>query len=190
VERLEGEEGSNSRLLVIHFVCYIISSPICSGLIVENRLEDRKFSWNRDLGTFAALSLALYLSNPTWAMIAIAILLFFLIRGILQFVSDPYGTFHIALNGKQEEREQTQWVNMGYWKVPGLSGASIICLNSVRMQRNSRKHVKVNPCHFWDLNHLMSVALAEQVMLAAHCAEGNRVLGRVHHCILLSYCES
>lgn len=35
---------------------------------------------------------------------------------------DPYGTFHLALNKVHEDERhpQTEWLNMGYWKVRSL----------------------------------------------------------------------
>ena len=38
---------------------------------------------------------------------------------------DPYGSFHLSLNATQEGKApSTEWLNMGYWKVPTLPSAT------------------------------------------------------------------
>ena len=51
---------------------------------------------------------------------AVAMFLFLAIRGVIHFMEDPYGSFHLTLNKDKDSRgDQTEWMNMGYWKVIG-----------------------------------------------------------------------
>jgi hypothetical protein len=34
---------------------------------------------------------------------------------------EPYGSFHLAFNASEEGKPETQWLNMGYWKVSSYS---------------------------------------------------------------------
>jgi len=56
---------------------------------------------------------------PSFLAILIAIIVY-LIRPKL---GDPYGMFHTELNASDspDEHEQTEWLNMGYWKVSHVS---------------------------------------------------------------------
>ena len=54
----------------------------------------------------------------------LAILVTVLVYLIRPKLGDPYGMFHIELNASEsltDEHEQTEWLNMGYWKVSHVS---------------------------------------------------------------------
>lgn len=50
-----------------------------------------------------------------------SVVLYLLLRGSKPGHSEPYGSFHLGLNvrpGMDRSPPQTEWLNMGYWKVP------------------------------------------------------------------------
>ena len=76
------------------------------------------------IGTILA-SWAPFNSPLRLVLIAIAIFLFVLAFGFTLHKSEPYGSYHIALNalpGKDSTRRpDTEWLNMGYWEVTFFS---------------------------------------------------------------------
>lgn len=105
------------------------------------------------------ITLCIY--NASWITVAASLVLFLAIRGVIHFMEDPYGSFHLTLNKDKSRGGQTEWMNMGYWK---------------------EKDKFPQACK----------ALAEQVMFAAHCSDGDRILDVGHACgesLLMYLCD-
>lgn len=56
-------------------------------------------------------------------VISVLTIIALILVGAKMNTSDPYGTFHLALNVRPEDESKgqkvpkTEWLNMGYWKV-------------------------------------------------------------------------
>ena len=54
-------------------------------------------------------------------LLAVSVILIVVVLSLKMSAKDPYGTFHLALNIRPghdpSKSPETEWLNMGYWKV-------------------------------------------------------------------------